>query len=546
MPRPGKVVVDGKLDDWDLSGQVLMYVIKETSEMQSARFALMYDEEALYLGAVVRDASPMMNRHDPWVDGHTAWDADACQFRMVLDPKQGYPVNQSSFSPVDNDQMLHTTLWHYTDRKEANLQMHFGMNYKLPKAGYAPHGVVPHKKFQAAYVKAADGRGYTFEYRIPWATLEARTPPKGGDLVAGTVQFNWSRPDGLKTAGGAAWAYDVMSGPGFPFQSSACWGKIIFSKKGNLPRELIEEGLPPEKPMPLMFRYDLPEDGEASIGLFDANGVCVRSLIASGARRAGANVERWDGLDDLGRPLPATTYKWRGLYHQPLKTKFVLSVHNTGRPPYKTDDNTGGWGGDHGVPTDVCIAGEAAILSWNACESGWGIIRTSLDGRKRWGSKHSATFLATDGKRIFTAGDHGFHKTAGVKVFDLTDSRPLNFAGKSPVLAPPAGPELKIKPPRLHYRPVRSYHDKRNDITGLAYAEGKVYVAFEHRNLIGVYDAKQGTLLATWNVLKPGRMAARPDASLAVISDGMVVYVEGGTITPLPLHPIDEPVGIAV
>lgn len=553
VPVPGKVTIDAKLDDWDLSGRILVYVLQETSEMQSAHFALMYDDEALYLAAAVRDPSPMMNRHDPQVDGDKAWDADACQFRIVLDPQQGCPVNESSFEPVANDQMAHLILWHYTDRKEANLQMHFGMGYKLPKAGYAPHGVVPRDKFQAAYRKADDGRGYTFEYRIPWTTLEARRPPAGGDLVAGTVQFNWSRPDGLKTAGGAAWAYDVMSSPGFPFQSSACWGRIIFSKKGNLPRELIEEGAPPEKPLPLTFRYTLPEDGEVSIGLFDARGICVRNLIASGARRAGENVERWDGLDDLGKPLPAGTYRWRGLYHQALKTRFVLSVHNSGRPPYKTDDNTGGWGGDHGVATDVCTAGDAVVLSWNACESGWGIIRTTLDGRKKWGSKHSATYLATDGPsagsgrvRIFAAGDEGFHQAAGVKVFDLADGRPLNFANKSPVLSPPPGPKPRIHSPRLPYQPVRSYRDKTDEVTGLAYHGGKVYVAFEQRNLIGVYDAEKGALLATWNVLRPGRLAPRPDGSLAVISDGMVAIVDKGTITPLALHPIDGPAGIAV
>jgi hypothetical protein len=547
VPRPGEVTIDGKLGDWDLSGQIWMYVIKATAEMQSARFALMYDDQALYLSAEVRDPNPMMNRHDPWVDGHKAWDADACQFRMVLDPAQGYPVSQSSFQPVDNDQMVHTILWYYTDRKEPNLQMHFGMNYKLPKAGHAPHGVVPHDKFEAAYRKAEDGWGYTFEYRIPWSTLEAKNPPGPGDLVAGTVQFNWSRPDGLKTAGGSAWAYDVMSRPGFPFQSSACWGKIIFSEKGDLPRELVEEGTPPEKPLPLTFEYDLPKDAEVTVSLFNDQGVCVRSIVAQAERRAGHNVERWDGLDDLGKPLPAGTYTWKGLYHGPLKTKFVLSVHNSGDPPYKTDDNTGGWGGDHGVPTDVCAAGEAVVMSWNACESGWGIIRTTLEGEKQWGSKHSATFLATDGERIFAAGDHGFHKGAGVKVFDLGDSRPLNFANKSPVLAPPPGaPELTIHQPKLRYRPVKTYRDRANEVTGLACGNGKVYVAFRHRDLIGVYDARQGTLSETWHVPEPGRMAVRPDGSLAVISGEWVVTVADGAITPLILHHIDEPTAVAV
>ena len=69
VPAPGKVVIDGKLDDWDLSGQIYMYVTSETADMQSARFAVMYDAQALYLSGVVRDPSPLMNRHDPAVDG---------------------------------------------------------------------------------------------------------------------------------------------------------------------------------------------------------------------------------------------------------------------------------------------------------------------------------------------------------------------------------------------------------------------------------------------------------------------------------------------
>ena len=93
VPAPKKVTIDGKLDDWDLSGQITMYVVSETSDMQSAKFAMMYDKDALYLSAVVRDPTPMMNRHDPQVDADRAWDADACQFRLTLDPKMGYPVN---------------------------------------------------------------------------------------------------------------------------------------------------------------------------------------------------------------------------------------------------------------------------------------------------------------------------------------------------------------------------------------------------------------------------------------------------------------------
>ena len=60
------------------------------------------------------------------------------------------------------------------------------------------------------------GAAIPSEYAIPWATLGVAAPLMGGDIVAGTVQFNYSAPNGLHTAGGAAWCYDLMSAPGFP------------------------------------------------------------------------------------------------------------------------------------------------------------------------------------------------------------------------------------------------------------------------------------------------------------------------------------------
>lgn len=378
VPVPGKVVIDGKLDDWDLSGQIFMYVVSETSEMQSAKFAIMYDEDALYLSGVVKDPSPMMNKHDPNVDPDKAWDADVCQIFMSIDPTAGYPINKSSFNKDEDDRMCTLILWNYTDRNEANAVALKAMGFSKPlRPDLSANGVLPRDSFEAKYAKDADGRGYTFEYKLPWKTLGSKTIPKAGDLLGGSVCFFWGTPDGLKTAGGSAWCYDVMAGPGFVYQSSNVWGKIIFSDKGNLPKDLVEEGLPPEKPMPLTFEYDLPEDGEVSVVLFDDKNYAVRTIVAQGARKSGHLIERWDGLDNAGKPLAAGKYLWKGLYHQPVKTKFVLSAHNSGQPPYKLDDNTGGWGGDHGCSTTACAIPGGMLLAWNAAESGWG-IRTKM------------------------------------------------------------------------------------------------------------------------------------------------------------------------
>ena len=54
----------------------------------------------------------------------------------------------------------------------------------------------PKGTFQAAYRLAGDKRGYSFEYRIPWKTLGAKSPPRAGDIVAATMQINWARGQG--------------------------------------------------------------------------------------------------------------------------------------------------------------------------------------------------------------------------------------------------------------------------------------------------------------------------------------------------------------
>ncbi len=536
VPAPGHVTIDGKLDDWDLSGQIEMFTISETKEVQSAKFAVMYDRENLYLCGVVRDPSPMMNRQDPKVNGGRGWDADSCQFRLTVDPSQPYPVVDSSFEHLGNnpkpdtrDDIKHLTLWYFTDREEPCLNIQMGMSFRTPRPEWAPLGVVPSGLFRGKYVKADDGRGYTFEYAIPWTTLGAKSPLKGGDLVAGTVQFNWGQADGLKTAGGSAWAYDVMAGPGFVFQSTECWGKLIFSEKGRLAKQLVEAGVPPEKPLPLRFKYDLPEDGQVTLQLFDHDKLVRRILVAQADRRAGPNVELWDGMDDQGQPLTAGTYTCKGIIHQPITGKFLFSAHNSGQPPYPTDDNKGGWGGDHGCPTACTALPDGMLLAWDGAEYGWGIIRVDLAGRKQWSSKSCALLLANDGRRYFAYDPHGFQAAAGIQVFDVADGRPLGFGSGRPLLdAPPGGDKEK------------------DEATGLACAGGKIYVSYAKRNLIGVFDGESGKLTATWTVPAPSALAARTDGSVVAVSGGKLVSVRGGKVVSLNTSDLDAPSGITV
>ncbi len=536
-PTPGKVKIDGKLDDWDLSGMIEMFVTEATRAVRSGKVAAMYDKDAFYICGKITDSTPMMNRHDPLVDPNKAWDADSLQFRLVTNPNADYPVQESAFkyrgknkAKDTRDDIVHLLLWHYTDKKTANLQMHYGMGYRVPRKEWEPHGLVPQDKFQGAYRKWDDGKGYTFEYRIPWSTMGAKTPPQADDKIAGTVNVFWSRADGLKTAGGNAWAYDILGQSGFPFQSAACWGRVIFAKTGNVPQELVEEGVPPEKPLPLEFTYKLPADGQTTIQLFNKDNQAARIIVPQQQRQGGQNVERWDGLNDNGKLLPAGTYRWRGVYSpDPVKVKYRFSVHNSGQPPHPTDDGTGGWGSDHDSPQTAVAFDDGVLLAWGGAEYGWGLIRTDFSGRKQWGSKHGAHFLASDGERIYFAGDRGFHRSADVRMLDIEDSRPTRLANGVASFAAPDGGE-----------------GAENHPSGLTWHADRLYIAYSRRNLVAVFDTTNGKLRHTWEVPTPGRLAARPNGALAVISGDKVLSVSKGKVSEWITGKLDDPHGLAV
>src|SRR5258708_31370626 len=101
VPVPGKVTIDGKLDDWDLSGQVLMcYDMETLRDIYSARVAMMYDADNLYVAVHFKDSTPLGNTHDPRYQPDRGWAGDSVQLRIKTDP------------------LTHVTAWYYPPRKE--------------------------------------------------------------------------------------------------------------------------------------------------------------------------------------------------------------------------------------------------------------------------------------------------------------------------------------------------------------------------------------------------------------------------------------------
>ncbi|MBS3764634.1 MAG: hypothetical protein KGZ25_15150, partial [Planctomycetes bacterium] len=193
---------------------------------------------------------------------------------------------------------------------------------------------------------------------------------------------------------------------------------------------------------------------------------------------------------------------------------------------YKTDDGTGGWGADHSNPQTAARLGDDMLLGWRVAESGWGIIRIDPSGDKKWGLKNGAEFLAGGEKRLFAARRHG---EPGVRVFDASDRRPLNFgSGEKRADLPEGGSQ------------------ENNHVSGLDYLKGRLYISYGKRDLVAVNDARSGKVLKTWHVPAAGRLAAIGKNETLVLSEGKVLRAKNGKVSTFITSHLDEPAGIAV
>ncbi|HND56528.1 MAG TPA: hypothetical protein PLV92_29120, partial [Pirellulaceae bacterium] len=61
VPVRQAVVVDGKLDEWDVSAEMFSYGVRRLRDRYSVRVAAMWDSDALDLGLKWRDPTPMIN-----------------------------------------------------------------------------------------------------------------------------------------------------------------------------------------------------------------------------------------------------------------------------------------------------------------------------------------------------------------------------------------------------------------------------------------------------------------------------------------------------
>jgi hypothetical protein len=420
VPAPGKVVIDGNLKEWDMSGAVDLFLDDSSRETMSVQGAYMYDKDALYVGGRVKDPTPMMNAHDFASDLSTVWDADCIQLYMIADPsvKSGASINNISGSQMpaaDQHSLCYIFLWYSTrDQKPG-----FMIMYTL---GFKDLNLNP-KEVEAAYTKDADGKGYTFEYRIPWEILRQEKPWKDGDKVQTQWQVTWGDPHGEKGIAGMT-DVRVKDSKDLGYMGPASWGTGIVHGKGglNLPKKTKVERAVGHVPI----EFELAQDTKVSLAVYDKTGYLIRTCLGAEPMEAGKRTYLWDGLDDYNRPVPAGEYGWKMLTQEGFEQKYVCDVGVSGDPPYQNEAGTGGWAGDYGWPVVVEADGDQVVLGTGDGEAATKTIGTTLDGRKQWGGHWgSKGFWALDkGTGYFTDW------VGNLSRFDAREGKMLAFADK--------------------------------------------------------------------------------------------------------------------
>lgn len=514
VPAPAAVAINGKLDDWDRSGEMFVYNARMLRDRYSVRVYAMWDKEALYLALHWKDPTPMINNVDPDRAASEGWMADSFQARFTTDWSQ---VHFTAWYGSKHDKQI--THIAYDDPLSPDARVFRGNGPVLRDAS----------GYQQAFLADTDQRGYVQEIRIPWSLLFKNPQPGPGLSLRFTGEYFWGGPSGTKWPA-VTWADPIN--PANPvrivlYQNPSAWGELRLANRGNLSRK--DAAISDERLQgPVTVRVAIPADATRfSLVIEDVQGNRVRNLASNAsveayAVRAATGHDGtkfvevpWDGRGDgpwnkdrtlfLGEVVPAGRYTARGLTHAGVGVLYAGSFYNPGTPPWQTADGTGGWLSDHSSPCAVAAVPQDSqsrgrvFLGDHGGECGVGFIGLDATGRKIWewvrlGS--GAWFLAATADHVYFV--HGGIGSPGARILGR-----LNPAtGESVAFA--SGPEITLP----------------EDASGMAVHGKTVAVAMAKAGKVLLLDADSGTITKEIIASLPKGVAFRPNGDLIVLHDG--------------------------
>jgi hypothetical protein len=556
LPAPGKVTIDGKLTDWDLSGRILIcYDLSHLLQTHSVKVAAMYDRNYLYLAFHFKDPTPMVNQIDPLTNPADGWKADAVQVRILA-----------------NGRPMHITAWYYTNRKEPAMSIHYGM--WVPKTtDFRDLNNALSAGAKEAFRKDPDGKGYVQEIAIPWKLITpVRNPEHAGESMSMGIEAFWGTP------AGTVWPehrYADMINPQSPqreffWENASAWGKLIFLSHGHVsPSPSIHQVTDIQRWERIRYntsgtvaiRYRLPKAESVTLVVDKPDGVRVKNLISDYPRKAGWNTEYWDGTGDNGRLMPPGKYIVRGLRHGALHLKYDFAYGNPGNPMWLTANNQGGWLSNHTNPFAITAGRDGIYIAAPFAEGATSVLKTNYEGQRQWGIGNiNGGPMAQDGKYLYmlvggptTAwGGPPDNQVAIVRIDSATGSYAPFADGNYMHSIAAIPPTIDWAPLRKPIGELMESHGFNSDwlqrqTLGLAVSGGKLYASLHYQNEVVEIDPVQGKAIQTIPLRLPAGLATNAEGDLYAISGNDVVKWNGsGSWTTIVNHDLIAPVALAI
>jgi hypothetical protein len=552
IPAQQTVQIDGDLKEWDLSGTLLCcYDLSTLQQTHSVEVASMYDQKNLYFSFRFHDLSPMENWINPEVDPQGGWKGDAVQIRIK--------------SPST---IAHVTSWYYTPKHQPWVSLHFGMWDKDSKAVDVNDG--SRMGVEVAFKKNQDAKGYCQEIAIPWKILGLTSLNNFSieklHLLCG-LEFFWGSPKGKN------WPehrFADLVNPQNPLRAffwtdPSAWGKIEFSKEGHIFSLNQVNEIKEKKDFQqfsthgnIQISYDLPSDANVSLVIDDKQGNRIRNLIGDVPRKAGRNIDWWDGKDDDGKEVSPGEYFLRGIFHKPFTLHYEFSFGNPGDPPWLTPDGRGGWLSNHENPLSITSDKNSIFVSAALAEGACTVMALDLNGRKKWGNGGIVGGMITRLGSYLYMVIGGTINSYGVPPGEIRLVR-FNAENGDPVLFKDNMPYKVIyhfdisKPPPPKALEGEAIENGTLDaawcqrqVMGIASWKNMLYCSLFFENKILILDDEANSI-RTLSIDKPTGIVAANDGLLYAISGHRVVKIDQqGNITPFITTGLEAPIGIAL
>lgn len=493
-------VVDGDAGDWkDVTAE---HEIRDQRGEVVARFRIGWDDQACYAVFNVRDDSPLKNAATAIQELFKGGDAVSLCFGRT----DGSTADQRIVAgPFGAGVAVMAMRPKWPDKKP--------YRYFTSASGELVYEHVA--ALAGAQVAAkASGDGYVLELALPWKSLGMTAG--AGTTLAFDAQVVFSNPGGTANAATAWWrsvgadtssVWDIVAEARL---HPELWGRVRCFIHDPGPRIAVKaDAKAGAQGVPISF--ELPRPAEVSLVIKDASGWIVAEPIRCTQCPAGKHVFIWDGRDRLGLPLPAGKYQTLLGYWDGIRTEFVASVGNSGRPPFLTKDGLGSIGGAHGGIGGLA-ADATGVYMGQVSEEGQPCLRKidAATGKALWFSSvgvfAGCHALAADGRTVWSLVVSTDGKAVKVMRLDAATGRPAAFGGKNG-------------------NPTECGFGERS-FDAIAVAGGRVYLSEPGKDRLAVIDDATGKPLAEILIEKPSGLCRLDDQTLLVGSGSRVLRLD--------------------